>query len=69
MGNVVAIGECGKCQVDENGGGGDSSCNSGSTDRPNCPDNTSCPPSTVCCFSGQCASEPPMPGAPGSNCP
>ena len=69
MGNNVAIGVCGKCQVNVNGGGGDSSCETGQTDRLNCPMNTSCPSSTVCCFSGQCASEPAPPGDPGANCP
>ena len=49
--NRVLRGECGKCQVLRNGGGGESTCNSSLTGI--CPKTNSCGRNSVCCASGK----------------
>ena len=50
--NIVAIGVCGQCQVEESGGGGPSDCTSSSG---TCAKG-SCESGEICCQSGACAS-------------
>ena len=53
--NKVPVGECGKCQLNADGGGGASICELKANDLINCPADTSCQPSKVCCKTGECA--------------
>ena len=54
--NRVMKGECGKCQVQLHGGGGESICARGPSNKDvSCPDTNSCGNNSVCCPSGQCA--------------
>ena len=56
--NMVKKGECGKCQVNKNGGGKLSKCTK-TSDPPEttCPTDTSCGPTKVCCSTGECAKQ------------
>ena len=55
-GNIVAIGECGKCQKATSGISGASTCsdNDSVTDATNCVQGT-CDSGKVCCKDGKCA--------------
>ena len=64
--NKVLVGKCGKCQVQEKGGGGKSKCNKNSNQQ-DCTTPNSCGGDQVCCESGECAEKAPEPMI-GSNC-